>query len=296
MNPTRGVVCAVAVARPAAAADARSRRARPCGDRFGRRARPPRRPAACSAYVTNEDSEELSVIDTAHRQRGRHHSGRHPAPRRPGEPRRQDDLRGAERIAQVPADHARRGVREAQGGQDARTASPWWTRPARKVTRVLPGGSDPENFDISRDGSTLFISNEDAGAASVVDMASGQDSLDRPGREGARGSAGPARRQGGLGDRRDRSQRHDPRHRDRQDARRRWRSGSGRASLAFTPDGKRAYVTSEVDGTVWVIDAAGPQEDRDAHDAQGSKPMGVGGVARRQARSTCPTGEAEPCP
>ena len=33
---------------------------------------------------------------------------------------------------------------------------------SRKVTRVLPGGSDPETFDISQDGSTLFVSNEDA--------------------------------------------------------------------------------------------------------------------------------------
>ena len=45
---------------------------------------------------------------------------------------------------------------------------------ARKVARVLPGGSDPENFDISQDGTTLFVSNEDAGTASIVDMASGK--------------------------------------------------------------------------------------------------------------------------
>ena len=44
----------------------------------------------------------------------------------------------------------------------------------RKVTRVLPGGSDPENFDISQDGTTLFVSNEDAGTASIVDVASGK--------------------------------------------------------------------------------------------------------------------------
>lgn len=27
-----------------------------------------------------------------------------------------------------------------------------------KVVRVLPGGSDPENFDVSQDGTQLFIS------------------------------------------------------------------------------------------------------------------------------------------
>ena len=36
---------------------------------------------------------------------------------------------------------------------------------SRKVVRVLPGGSDPETFDISKDGTRLFVSNEDAGTA-----------------------------------------------------------------------------------------------------------------------------------
>jgi YVTN family beta-propeller protein len=35
-----------------------------------------------------------------------------------------------------------------------------------KVVRVLPGGSDPENFDVSKDGKQLFISNEDMSAVS----------------------------------------------------------------------------------------------------------------------------------
>jgi YVTN family beta-propeller protein len=42
-----------------------------------------------------------------------------------------------------------------------------------KVVRVLPGGSDPENFDVSKDGKQLFISNEDTSAVSIVDIASG---------------------------------------------------------------------------------------------------------------------------
>src|SRR5271155_3401114 len=43
----------------------------------------------------------------------------------------------------------------------------------RKVVRTIPGGSDPENFDVSKDGTQLFISNEDDEAVSVVDIASG---------------------------------------------------------------------------------------------------------------------------
>jgi YVTN family beta-propeller protein len=38
----------------------------------------------------------------------------------------------------------------------------------------LPGGPDPESFDISRDGKLLFVSNEDAAALSVVDIAAGK--------------------------------------------------------------------------------------------------------------------------
>ena len=42
-----------------------------------------------------------------------------------------------------------------------------------KLTRVLKSGSDPEQFDLSRDGKRLYISNEDSAQASVLDTASG---------------------------------------------------------------------------------------------------------------------------
>ena len=37
----------------------------------------------------------------------------------------------------------------------------------RRVARVLPGGSDPEAFDLSADGSRIFVSNEDVHLVSV---------------------------------------------------------------------------------------------------------------------------------
>ena len=43
----------------------------------------------------------------------------------------------------------------------------------KKIVRVIKGGSDPENFDLSKDGSQIYISNEDDAAVSVVDVASG---------------------------------------------------------------------------------------------------------------------------
>ena len=43
-----------------------------------------------------------------------------------------------------------------------------------KVTGVLQSGSDPEQFDVSKDGKYLFVSNEDAAMASIVDVATGK--------------------------------------------------------------------------------------------------------------------------
>lgn len=45
---------------------------------------------------------------------------------------------------------------------------------ATKDVRRLPGGNDPESFDMSRDGNTIYVSNEDAGTATVVDVPSGK--------------------------------------------------------------------------------------------------------------------------
>jgi quinoprotein dehydrogenase-associated probable ABC transporter substrate-binding protein len=45
---------------------------------------------------------------------------------------------------------------------------------ARAVLRVLPGGSDPEEFDVDSSAGRLFVSNEDAGELSIVDLASGE--------------------------------------------------------------------------------------------------------------------------
>jgi len=152
------------------------------------------------AYVTNEASEELSVIDT-----------------------RTDSV-----IATIPVGTRPRGVRLTPDGKTifvALSGSPRCppTMPdeeceklkadkskdgiavvdaaARKVMRVLPGGSDPENFDISKDGSTLFVSNEDAGEAE--DAGDGTGEAPRRRRRGARppsracGARRGARRRGG---------------------------------------------------------------------------------------------------
>jgi PQQ-dependent catabolism-associated beta-propeller protein len=44
----------------------------------------------------------------------------------------------------------------------------------RKLVRTLPSGQDPESFDVSRDGRTLYVSNEDAAKVTVVDLVTGK--------------------------------------------------------------------------------------------------------------------------
>jgi YVTN family beta-propeller protein len=41
-----------------------------------------------------------------------------------------------------------------------------------RLLRIIPGGSDPENFDVSKDGKQIYISNEDISAVSIIDIAS----------------------------------------------------------------------------------------------------------------------------
>jgi DNA-binding beta-propeller fold protein YncE len=39
---------------------------------------------------------------------------------------------------------------------------------------VIQSGSDPEQFDVSKNGNLLFASNENSSAASIVDVATGK--------------------------------------------------------------------------------------------------------------------------
>jgi len=43
-----------------------------------------------------------------------------------------------------------------------------------KLLRVIPGGKDPELFDVTGDGKRLWVSNEDSAEASLVDIDAGQ--------------------------------------------------------------------------------------------------------------------------
>jgi YVTN family beta-propeller protein len=225
------------------------------------------------AYVTNEDSQDLTVIDT-----------------------RADSV-----VATIPVGTRPRGVRVSRDGRTvfvALSGSPKCppTMPdeeceklkadktkdgiavvdvaQRRATRVLPGGSDPEAFDISQDGSTLFVSNEDANTASIVDIASGN----------VRSTVNVGREPEGV--------------RIQPDGAAVWITGetdhnltlldtrTGKVigkvevgkrprDLAFSPDGGRAYVTSEIDGTLWVLELPSRKVAKVIQLPKDSKPMGV---------------------
>ncbi len=225
------------------------------------------------AYVTNEDSHELTVIDT-----------------------RTDSV-----VATIPVGTRPRGVRVSADGKTvfvALSGSPKCppTMPdeeceklksdkskdgvavvdaaSRKVSRVLPGGSDPETFDISRDGATLFVSNEDAGTASIVDIASGDiRSTVKVGKEPEGVRLHPDGKTVWVTGETD----HNLTLIDTQSGKvvGQIEVGKRPRDLAFTPDGSRAYVTSEVGGTVWVIDVAQRKSTKVIPMPKDSKPMGV---------------------
>jgi YVTN family beta-propeller protein len=230
-------------------------------------------PSGELAYVTNEDSQELTVIDT-----------------------RTDSV-----VATIPVGTRPRGVRVAPGGKTvfvALSGSPKCppSMPdeecekltadkskdgvavvdvaTRKATRVLPGGSDPETFDISKDGSTLYVSNEDADSASIVDVASGKVRLAVPvGREPEGVRLHPDGSTVWITGETD----HNLTMLDTKTGKVQGHVNVGKRprDLAFNSDGSRAYSTAEIDGTVWVIDVPAKKILKVIKLPKDSKPMGV---------------------
>src|SRR6204780_3674408 len=121
-------------------------------------------------YVTNEVSGDLSIIDSGNynvlapvplgkRPRGIHSSPDHKTiyVALSGSPIAGPDV---DESTLPPPDKTADGI----GGFDVAQ---------NKVLRIIHGGSDPENFEVRQDGKQLSISNEDAEAVSIVDIASG---------------------------------------------------------------------------------------------------------------------------
>ena len=211
-------------------------------------------PAETSApriYVTNEVGGDLTIIDSGNYNvlatipLGKRPRGIHPSPDHKtiyvalsGSPIAGPDV---DESTLPPPDKSADGIGVFDVAQN-------------KVVRIIHGGSDPENFDVSQDGKQLYISNEDVSAVSIVDIASGTVAKSLPigaQPEGVKVTpdgkhvwvtseetgtisvldpvAGKIIKTFKVG--------HRPR------------------NIAFLPDGSRAYVNAENDGTVVLVDA-----------------------------------------
>ena len=239
------------------------------------------------AYVTNEDSQDLTVIDTetdsviatipvGTRPRGVKVSpdGKTVFVALSGSPKCPPSMPDEE-CEKLQADKSKDGIAQVDISN-------------RRVTRILPGGSDPEQFDISPDGGRLYVSNEDAGTASIVDVGSGRILTTvkvglEP--EGVRlspdgklvlvtaetdhvitildAATGKAQGQVVVGKR--------PR------------------DLAFLSDGRRAYVTAEVEGTVSLIDLPSLKVLTVIQLPENARPMGIA-IAPDDRRAYVATG------
>lgn len=143
------------------------------------------------------------------------------------------------------------------------------------VTRVLAAGRDPESFDVSPDGKTLYVSNEESAEVSVVDLGSGRVvHTVKVGREPEGVTVSPDGRFVYVTSEADgevdviRAGSHEVLARIPTSMRPR--------AVAFSRDGARAYVTAELGGTLHVIDTASHAAVGQVRTGKtGVKPMGV---------------------
>jgi YVTN family beta-propeller protein len=234
--------------------------------------------AACSrggserVYVSDEDGGAIVVLDAAHDEV----VARIPVGKRPrglkispdgkrlfvalsGSPKSPP---GADPASIPPADRSADGI----GVVDL---------DSRKLLRVIPGGQDPETFDVSRDGRRLWVSNEETAEASLVDVDAARVVLRaKVGQEPEGVTIHPDGNVVYVTNEEDDTL-------SVLDA----ETGAAKATLAvcarpravaFTPDGALGFITCENDSSVAVVDAK-THERRAVMPlpAAGTRPMGV---------------------
>ncbi len=212
---------------------------------------PPAETSAPRIFVTNEVSGDLSIIDSGNYNvlatipLGKRPRGIHPSPDHKtiyvavsGTPIAGPDV---DESTLPPPDKTADGIAVFDVAQ-------------KKVLRIIHGGSDPENFDVSKDGTQLYTSNEDVSAVSIVDIASG--SVVKSFSMGAQPEGVQITPDG----------KHvwvtseetgtisvlDP---AAGKIIKTFKVGHRPRNVAFTPDGSHAYINAENDGTVVLVDA-----------------------------------------
>jgi YVTN family beta-propeller protein len=143
-----------------------------------------------------------------------------------------------------------------------------------KFVKKLPSGSDPEEFAVSRDGSRLYVSNEDVATASVVNVADGMvEAIVRVKKEPEGVALSPDGSRifvtcetGGevvvIDTARNKSVAE-------------FTIGGRPRTVAFLPDGSRIFIPSETAGTLTVIDGSSYQRMSVIELPTGSRPMGT---------------------
>jgi YVTN family beta-propeller protein len=201
-------------------------------------------------YVSNEDSRDISVIDTGtdeviatvfvgQRPRGLRLSrdGRRLYVALSGSPKSPP---GADESRLPAADRSADGLAVV----DLATL---------RLVRTLPGGRDPESFDLSLDGRTAYVSNEETAEASVVDVETGAiRSVVSVGGEPEGVTVRPDGREVFVTSEED--HRIDVIATSGNTVVATLPTGDRPRSIVFTADSQLAFVTNELSGTVQVFD------------------------------------------
>ena len=124
-----------------------------------------REPSSSRSYaiVSNEDSGDVSVIDVASDEV----AFRVPVGKRPRGVRVSRD---GKTLFVATSGAPKRGEGESDDEADGIAVV---DLERRAVVRRIAAGHDPEAFDLTPDGKKLYVSNEDRGEVSVVDVATG---------------------------------------------------------------------------------------------------------------------------
>ena len=219
-------------------------------------------------YVTNEASGDVTVIDPGKseavdsiplgkRPRGIHAHGGFIFVALSGSPAAPP---GVDESTLPPPDRSADGIGVLDVGR-------------RKVVRKLFGGSDPEQFALSRDGKWMYVANEDAAALSVIDLAGGKVVKTVPAGEEPEGvTVSPdgkfvyvTSENDGIVTVIDGAS---------ASLVKTIKVGRRPRSISFLPDGSRAFVANENDASLTVIDAVRQEAVRTIPLGADLKPMG----------------------
>ena len=214
------------------------------------------KPGGYRVYVTNETSGDLTVIDSANFDvvatipLGKRPRGIHPSPdgktiyvalsgSPPAPP-------GVDESTLPPPDKSADAIGVFDVAQN-------------KLVRTLKAGSDPENFDVSQDGKTIYVSNEDASGVSFIDIVSGE--LTKTIKTGEEPEGVKITPDGklvyGTNEEDGTLSVIDP---VAGKLLKTFKVGRRPRNIAFMPDGKHGYVNAENDGTIVLFDAVKNQQ------------------------------------